>query len=368
VTPRFRATTAEVDLDAVRRNVRTLKPERAALMAVVKADGYGHGDVPVARAALEAGATWLGVALVEEGIRLRDAGIEGPVLVLAEFPPGSEKDALAAELTPSAYTDRGIAGLADAAHAVGRVAGVHVKVDTGMHRVGLPVERAVPFVRALLDAGLRFEGLWSHFAVADAVDDPFTARQLSRFLEAETALAHEGLVPSVRHVANTAATMAFPESHLDLVRVGIGLYGIPPGPALEGRELRPAMRWHAPVAMTKRVEAGEGVSYGLRYAPARATTIATVAVGYADGYARSLTNVGRVLIRGKRYPVAGTVTMDQTLVDVGDDPVEPGDEVVLLGRQGDEEITANELGGWTGTIGYEVTCSVSPRVPREYRG
>ncbi len=365
---RFRATSAEVDLDAVRHNVRLLRPDGSELMAVVKANGYGHGDVPVARAALEAGATWLGVALVEEGVRLREAGIEAPILVLSEFPAGSEKDALAAELTPSVYTERGASALAEAARAVGREVGAHVKVDTGMRRVGLPLERAVPFVRALLQAGLRLEGLWSHLAVADQVDDAFTGLQLSRFRQAEEELAAAGFVPASRHVANTAATMAVPESHLDLVRVGIGLYGIAPGPDLEGRGLRPAMRWRAAVAMTKRVGAGEGISYGLRYAPERETTIATVGIGYADGYARSLTNVGRVLIRGRRYPVAGTVTMDQTMVDVGDDPVEVGDEVVLLGPQGNEEITANELGGWTGTIGYEVTCSVGARVPREYRG
>ncbi len=365
----FRPTTAEVDLDAIRHNVRALKPTGAELMAVVKANGYGHGDVPVARAALDSGATWLGVALVEEGLRLREAGIDAPILVLSEFPPGSEKDALAGSLTPSLYTDGGLAALADAAASAGRPVGVHVKVDTGMRRVGHAADGLAGFVRAAVDAGLSFEALWSHLAVSEEPAHPSVAAQLERFAAATAALSEEGLVPRLRHLANTGAILGSPSAHLDLVRAGIGLYGYAPGPAVAGgAELRPALRWTAAVSMVKRVPAGEAVSYGHRYAPERDTTIATVGVGYADGYARRLTNVGEVLIRGRRHRVAGTVTMDQILVDVGDEPVEPGDEVVLIGRQGDEAMTADELAETLGTISYEIVCAVGERVPRRYVG
>lgn len=365
---RFRPTVAHVDLGAVRHNVRALRPPDAEIMAVVKANGYGHGDVPVARAALEAGAAWLGVALVEEGIRLREAGIEAPILVLTEFPPGSEKDALTASLTPSLYSERGLEALVEACRALGRPAGVHIKVDTGMHRVGLPPEQAVSLAEHARHQGLQIEGVWSHLAVSEEPEDEANARQLVLFRQILDDLDRAGVRPLYRHVANSGATIALPQSHLDLVRVGIAAYGISPGPAVAGRvDLRPAMSLRSRVALVKRVAAGEGISYGLRYAPQWDATIATVPVGYADGYLRSLSGRGQVLIGGKRYPVAGTVTMDQLMVDCGDDRVERGDEVVLFGEQDGQLITAEEVAGWAGTIGYEVVCAVSERVPREYR-
>jgi alanine racemase len=367
---RFRPTVAEVDLDAIRHNARVLKPPAAELMAVVKADGYGHGAVPVATAALGAGATWLGVALVEEGIGLREAGIEAAILVLTEFPPGSEKDALAAGLTPALYTEAGLTRLAEAARALGHShMGVHMKLDTGMHRVGLNPEEAVSFAVRIEDSGLHLDGVWTHFAMAEDPSDPSARRQLTRLTEALEALGAVGMRPRYRHAANSAATVGFPESHLDLVRVGAALYGISPGGALlEQVPLRPAMSLRSRVSLVKRVAAGEGVSYDLLYRLERESTIATVPVGYADGYARTLSESGRVLIRGGRYPIAGTVTMDQLTVDCGDAAVEVGDEVVFFGRQGNEEITADEVASWSGTIGYEVVCAVSGRVPREYRG
>jgi alanine racemase len=216
---------------------------------------------------------------------------------------------------------------------------------------------------------VEIEGVWTHFAVAEAPEDPMTHRQLHRFEEVLAELASAGIRPRLRHAANSAAALAFPASHFDLVRVGIALYGVAPGPALEGAaDLRPAMSLRSRVALVKRVPAGEGISYGLRYAPRRDATVATVPIGYADGYLRALSNVGRVLIRGRRYPVAGTVTMDQLMVDCGDDPVEAGDEVVLFGEQGGDRIRGEEVAGWAGTIGYEILCAVSDRVPREYRG
>jgi alanine racemase len=365
----FRPTVAVVDLDAVRHNVRALKPPDVELMAVVKANAYGHGDVPVARAALEAGATWLGVALVEEGLRLRDGGVDAPILVLTEFPRGSDKEALAAGLTPTLYTEEGLGSLVEAAETVGRPAQVHVKVDTGMHRVGLAPELAPQLCLRIVEAGLELEGVWTHLAAAEEPDDPSVRLQLDRFGEALEALAGAGIRPRYRHAANSAAVLGIPQSHLDLVRVGIALYGIVPGPALEGRaDLRPAMSLRSRVTLVKRVAGGEGVSYGLRYRLDRESTVATVPVGYADGYHRAASGRAEVLIRGRRYPVAGTVTMDQLTVDCGDDPIRPGDEVVLFGAQGEEGIRAEDLAGWAGTIGYEVVCAVSERVPRVYRG
>lgn len=366
---RFRPTVAEVDLDAIRRNVRTLKPPGAELMAVVKANAYGHGDVAVAVAALDAGASWLGVALVEEGIRLREAGLRAPILLLTEFPAGAEKDALAADLTPTVYTAAGLAALAQAGATQGGAPAVHVKIDTGMHRVGLPPELAPQLCVRVREAGLELEGVWTHFAVAEDPNDPSARMQFDRFREALEMLGGAGIRPRYRHAANSAAVIGFPDSHLDLVRVGIALYGIVPGPALEGRaDLRPAMSLRSQVTLTKRVAAGEGVSYGLSYRLHTESSVATVPVGYADGYHRAASGRAEVLIRGRRYPVAGTVTMDQITVDCGDDPVQAGDEVVLFGEQGDEEIRAEELAGWAKTIGYEVVCAVSERVPREYRG
>jgi alanine racemase len=364
---RHRPTVAVVDLDAIRHNVRTVRPARSELMAVVKAGGYGHGAESVARAAVEAGATWLGVALVEEGIRLRDAGLTAPVLVLTEFPPGSEKEALAAGLTPTLYTQEGVARLAEAASAMGGPIGVHVKVDTGMHRVGVACEEALGLVRTLSEAGLELEGFWTHFATSEDLDNPATDIQLRKFLDVVDQLKAAGIRPRYLHAANSAATLARPASRLDLVRVGLAIYGLLPAPLLAGAtDLRPALSWRTSVTLAKRVATGEGISYGLRYHLDRESTIATVPVGYADGYSRLLGGRAEVLIRGRRYPVAGTITMDQLMVDCGDDPVEAGDEVVMLGTQGDQQITAEEIAGWMGTINYEVVCMVSERVPREY--
>ncbi|MGH2710415.1 MAG: alanine racemase [Actinomycetota bacterium] len=359
----FRPTVAEIDLDAIRHNLRTIKPESAELMAVVKANGYGHKAIPVARAALQGGATWLGVALVEEGLALREAGIDAPILVLTELPSGSERDALEKRLTPTVYGDGAVDAIAESAAPEG--VGVHVKVDTGMHRVGIPPEQARGLVERLSDAGQQVEGIWTHFARAEEPGNETTARQLELFLDVCSDLESRGIRPRYRHAANSGATMSMPESHLDLVRVGAALYGITPGPGHVGTfDLRPAMTLRSAVTHIKRVPAGHGISYGHLYRTEVETTIATIPIGYADGYLRSLSNVGRVLIRGRRYPVVGTITMDHLMVDCGDDPVEAGDDVVLFGRQGDAELRVEEVASWAGTIGYEMVCAVSERVPR----
>jgi alanine racemase len=366
---KLRPTVVEIDLEAIRANVRVLKPNDAELMAVVKANGYGHGDVPVARAAVEAGASWLGVALVEEGIRLREAAIEVPILLLSEFPRDSEKDVLASDLTPTVYSAEKAAALADAGRSTGREVRVHLKVDTGMHRVGIAPGPALELARSLRDDGIVIDGVWTHLARSEELGVATTDEQLEGFRRFVDDLGAEGIRPQYRHAANSGATISRPDAHLDLVRVGIAMYGIVPGPDLVGKvDLRPAMSLRSRVSHVQRLGAGEAISYGHTYRLDRVSTIATVPIGYADGYLRALSNRGRVLIRGKRYGVAGVVTMDQLMVDVGDDPVEIGDEVVLFGRQDGEEIRAEEVAGWAGTIGYEIVCAVSDRVPREYRG
>src|SRR5581483_1854180 len=287
---RYRPTFVEVDLDAIRHNVRVLKPERSQLMAVLKADGYGHGDVAVARAALDAGATWLGVALVEEGIALREAGLRARLLVLSEFPPGSEREALAAELTPTIYTREGMEALAEAARGLDRPVPVHLKVDTGMHRVGLwPPESAPGFVTELRARGHELEGMYTHFACAE--EDPAgTRKQLGWLLAVADRLRAEGVRPLL-HAANSAATLLYPESHLDLVRTGAAMYGLDPGGGIGPRAgLQPALTWRSAVSMVKRLPAGERLSYGWRYTLERDATIATVPVGYEDGYSRLLSS------------------------------------------------------------------------------
>ncbi|MEO8292891.1 MAG: alanine racemase [Actinomycetota bacterium] len=363
---RHRPTFVRVDLAAIRHNAAVLTPPGVRLMAVVKADAYGHGDTEVARAALDGGASWLGVALVEEGLGLRAAGIDAPILVLSEFPPGSETEALAGALTPSLYSTEGLARLAATA-TVGTA--VHVKIDTGMHRVGVfPPEATAAFADEVAAAGLRIEGLWTHFARSEE-DEITTREQLTLFHRAIDEVKAAGHVPDLLHAANSGAVILHPESHLDLVRPGIALVGVQPAPGVGASlGLRPALSWYSAVSFARRLPAGEALSYGHRYSLARDANVATVPVGYADGYPRALSSAADVLIRGRRCRVAGNVTMDQLLVDCGDLAVSAGDEVVLLGEQGAQAITAEELAGAAGTVGYEIVARIGRRVPREYTG
>jgi alanine racemase len=360
-----------VDLGAIRANVTELRRRvaPAAVLAVVKADAYGHGAVPVARAALEAGAERLGVAIVEEGVTLRAAGIEAPILLLSEPPADVAAAVVEHGLTATVYTAAGIDALGAAAAAADTVVPVHLKVDTGMHRVGCAPDDAVPLARRIAEhPHLDLEGVFTHLAVADEPDNPYTAEQLATFDDVLAALDAAGLRPRIVHAANSAGALVVPGARFDLVRVGITIYGIPPAGALAPIDgLVPALRLTSAVTYVKRVPAGARLSYGLRYAPRVETTIVTVPIGYADGVPRRLGHVGgEVLIGGRRCPIAGTITMDQLLVDVGDAAVAVGDEVVLLGRQGDEEITATEWADRLDTIAYEIVCGIGPRVPREY--
>ena len=355
-----RPTYAEVDLGAISHNVaeiaRLIGPSEVC--AVVKADGYGHGDVPVASAALDAGATWLGVALVEEGMRLREAGIGAPILLLSES--NSAQAVVEWELTPTVYSLTFI----DALAATGARVPIQVKVDTGMHRVGAAPAALPGLLSAIEDSPtLELAGLWTHFSVADE-DPDFTKKQIEIF---DRAIA-EIDVPMV-HLANTAGAVLFPEARRDMCRIGLGIYGLHPCPQTrEVVSLRPALRLVTHVTHVQRLRAGERPSYGRIRELTAESTVVTAPVGYADGYARGLSRHGSALIGGRRYPLAGTVTMDQIVIDVGDSDVAPGDEVVLLGSQGEEEIAAEEWADALDTITYEVVCSLGPRVPRRYLG
>jgi alanine racemase len=370
VTEAGRWAWAEIDLDAVAHNVGVLREAvaPAGVWAVVKADAYGHGAVAVGRAALDAGCDGLCVALTAEGVALRRAGITAPILVLSEQPADHAATIVANDLTPTVTT----IGAVDALAACRAGIGAHVKVDTGMHRVGA-APAAVPALVEHIAArapAVRLSGLFTHLAVADEPADPYTAGQLAAFDRILAELPPDRLDGVVTHAANSAGGLAHPDSRRSFVRAGIAVYGISPGPDVDhlAAALRPVLSLRARVSFVKRLEAGERVSYGLRYTLPVAATVATVPLGYADGVRRGLSNVGDVLIGGRRRRIIGTVTMDQLMVDCGDDPVRRGDEVVLIGRQGDEQVTAEEWGRLLGTIGYEIVCGIGPRVPRRALG
>lgn len=369
----WRPTYAEIDLGAIRANVRTLAAglgPATRKLAVVKANAYGHGDVEIARACLDAGATWLAVALVEEGVRLREAGIDAPILLLVEATPEAAKEIVAQKLTPSVFTRAGADALSEAAAAAGTKAPVHVCIDTGMHREGADLKDATDLVADVAKLpGLELEGMWSHLAVADEEENRFTERQRERFAEVCEAVERSGIDVPIRHLGNSVAAMAIPQAHYDLVRLGIAMYGLYPAPWLRSRAiLVPAMRLVSSIGTVHRISAGDGVSYGLEFTGERDTTIATVLIGYADGYPRRLSNRAEVLVDGRRHRLAGRVTMDQIMIDCRDENVAPGDEAVLIGRQKSDEITADELAAIVGTINYEIVSAVGVRVPRIYVG
>jgi alanine racemase len=361
---------AEIDLAALRHNVRLLKSlaRGAEVMGVVKGYAYGHGNPASAKAMLEAGATRLGVARVAEGIHLRESGIAAPIHVFTEPPPEAVETIIDLALTPSVYTLAFARVLSAAAeHRVASVP-IHVKLDTGMHRVGIAAEEALDALKELRALpGLEIEGIWSHLAVADIPDHPFTRRQLDLFNELSDAIEGIGVSLRYRHIANSAATMSLPASHMDLVRCGVASYGLWPGKAFIGTaDLHPVLALRARVNLTKWLSAGERLSYGLNYELTRAGRVLTVPVGYADGYDRRLSNRGDILIGGDRYRVSGTVCMDQFMVDAGDASVEQGAIATLIGADGAERITAEEIAGHIDTINYEVTARIPSRVPRIY--
>lgn len=376
----MRPTCLEVDLSALRRNLAMARTraQGAPLLAVVKGNAYGHGLVPVARALSAAGADFLGVATVEEGTALRDARIGGPVLLLGGYLPGEAADVVAARLTPTVFTEAQIEALAVAARAAGVRLPVHVKVDTGMGRIGFSPEAAPAAVRRVLDfPELVVQGLFTHFAEADLADASAATEQLGRLAKVKAELGPVGERIPCWHAANSAALLrglmdAGPGAALRaLFRPGIMLYGEPPAPGFAtGVPLAPVATWTARVVQVKTVPAGTPVSYGRTFTTARESRIATLPVGYADGYPRRLSNRGTVLLQGRRVPVVGRVCMDMTMVDTTDlpEPVAVGNEAVLLGAQGHERVSATEIADVCETIAYDILCGVSDRVPRRYAG
>ncbi len=362
-------TEARIELAALRANVGVLaaRAPTAQVMAVVKADGYGHGLVPSARAAVEGGAAWLGVAFLEEALAVRAAGIDVPLLAWLFSPDEDLAPAVAAHVDLSVASPVQLAAVQHAARATGTTARVHLKVDTGLSRNGAtPADwpgLCTAAAKAQADDSVLVAGLWSHFAFADGgPDHPTNLAQAAVFAEALQVADRAGLRPEVRHLANSAATLTAPATHYDLVRPGVAVYGLDPLPGRFG--LRPVMTLASTVALTKRVPAGTGVSYLHRHVTPGAATLALVPLGYADGVPRAATNVGEVLHRGRRRRIAGTVCMDQFVLDVGDGDAEPGDEVLLFGPGDAGEPTAQDWALALGTINYEIVTRIGARVPR----
>ncbi|WP_067912279.1 alanine racemase [Actinomadura rubrobrunea] len=366
---------ARIDLDAISANVALLRDYAggADVMAMVKAEAYGHGLAPAARAALAGGATWLGVAKLAEALRLREEGVTGVrTLVCIGVPGEPYEQAIAADIDLAAGSVWLVQEIAEAAARAGRPARVHLKADTGMSRGGAAPDDWPALVQAALAAEasghVRVVGLMSHLACADEVGHPSIGRQVAAFREMVEHAEAAGLRPEVRHIANSAATLTLPEARFDLVRPGIATYGLTPVPQLGDFGLRPAMTLVADAALVKRVPAGSGISYGHTYVTERETTLAVVPVGYGDGVPRHGSNLLEVLAGGRRRRIAGRVCMDQFVIDLGDDTLTPGDEVVLFGPGDHGEPTAQEWADALGTISYEIVTRIGSRVPRVYAG
>ena len=365
---------ASVELGAITRNVAALRAHVAptTVMAVVKANGYGHGAVPAAQAAVRGGAEWLGVVHVAEALEIRKAGVGIPLLCLMAIGSDQHAAAIAADVDLPAGSAGMVLRLAAAAEVAGRPARVHLKADTGLSRGGAtaadwPATLAAAR-QAEADGSIVVAGVWSHFASADEPGNPSIEAQLAAFKEALAVAESAGITPQVRHIANTAAALDVPQARYDLVRVGGGSYGLATLPGGPPSWLRPALTLRARLVLVKRVPAGTGVSYGHRYVTPRETTLGLVPLGYADGVPRTAANQPLVFARGRRWPIAGTVCMDQLVVDFGDEPVAEGDEVVLFGPGDDGEPTAQEWADTLGTISYEMVTSIGPRVPRVHHG
>ncbi len=368
---------AEISASAIAHNVRVIKEllGDTKLCAVVKANGYGHGAQLTAKAVLAGGADSIAVAIVDEGIELRGSGVSAPILLLAEIPPDTILDALTHSLTLTIGSLEGARAAVASAEQLGGIHRVHLKIDTGMHRMGVEPAQVDEVVDVLLASSrIDLEGIYTHFSVADgssAESRSFTRHQIEVFDEVLDALEARGVRPRIVHLANSAGALAYPSARRTMARVGLALYGYLPEGWLSseleerGLYLVPALSLHAQVVAVRHLEAGERPSYGRKRALEKPGYVATVPFGYADGYPRRLFEAGaQVLINKQRYPLAGTVTMDQLLIDCGDDEVRPGDDVVLLGRQGDEGISAEEWARLGETITWEILCGIGARVPR----
>ncbi|MGV8082208.1 MAG: alanine racemase [Coriobacteriia bacterium] len=364
---------AEIDLFAIAHNVRELKARTEPgthFMAVVKADGYGHGALQVARAALGAGADRLGVATIDEAIELRSAGVKAPMQLLGEPPITAISELLAHDIIPTVTTGEFARALSSKAIASGKKVKLHLKVDTGMNRIGVRPEDVAEYASWLTMAeGLELEGTFTHLACADIPGDWEVRRQLERFDDALSTMRTEGLDPGIVHAAASAGTILWPEAHYDMVRCGISIYGLHPGPSTYGHiDLKPARSVRARLTLVKRIGIGEGVSYGLTWTAPAPSTVATLPLGYADGIHRVLSNQMEVLVGGVRCRQIGRVCMDQLMVELPRGmTAEVGDEAVLVGKQGSEEILLDELAEKAGTINYELSCGLGARLERVYK-
>lgn len=374
----YRDTWAEIRLDAIAHNVREFKSRldgRSRFMAVVKADGYGHGAVEVARTAVEAGADYLGVALLDEALELRAAGIGSPILALGYTPPRSVETAVRHGITITVFSDAVLDEVMRCADRQRKTALIHLKMDTGMTRIGLTDMEQIRTMaeRAMSSPYVAVEGLFTHFAEADVPDSAYTRAQYGRFAECIDYLQERGVRIPLNHCCNSAAVIHFPDMHLDMVRVGIGMYGLSPSPAMKASMhfLKQAMHFKTRISMLRPVPEGQPVGYGCTYSPPRDSLIATVPVGYADGWSRALSGKGSVLVRGRRAPVAGRICMDQAMIDVTAVPgAAVGDEVTLFGGTPEDGETGiipiDEIASHMNTINYEVVCLIGKRVPRIY--
>ncbi|OCL28459.1 alanine racemase [Orenia metallireducens] len=362
----LRPTWLNIDLDAIKFNLKQVRKRidpDTEIMAIVKANGYGHGASEVSKVALEEGVGWLGVATVHEGVELRKGGIEAPILILGTLLSNQIDEVVEYGLTPTVYTYE----LAKNLSQLGIDIKVHIKVDTGMGRIGLIAEEAGEEIIKIANLpNIKIEGLFTHFAKSD-VDEIYTSKQLDRFNRLISFLKDNGIEIPIIHTSNSAAIINFSKAHYKLVRMGIILYGLYPDPTLSDQiKLKPAMSWKAKIVHVKEVEAGTAISYGCTYITKSRTKVATLPVGYHDGYSRALSGQVEVLFKGKRVPVIGNICMDQMMIDVSGIEAEVGDVVTLIGREGEESISANELAQKLGTINYEVVSRIGLRVPRVF--
>jgi len=366
---------AEVNLDNIAHNVREIRrvtDKKAEMMGIVKADAYGHGVMEVAKTLLANGVTYLAVSMLDEAIQLRNAGINVPILILSYTDPIRSDEIIENDVTQAVFTHDLAEALSSAAVRLGKHAKIHIKIDTGMGRVGfLPGYNAVKdVVRISKLSGIIIEGLFTHFSSADEKEREYTNLQFGRFMSICNELNRIGVYIPIKHVANSAAILQYPQTHLDMVRPGVILYGMMPSNEIEGVavDLRPAMTLKANITMVKEVEPDTSISYGRIFTTTRKTKIATVPIGYADGYTRLLTGKGHMLVHGKRVPILGKICMDQCMVDVTDimEEVHVGDEVVIFGTQNGETVAIEELAEQIGTINYELVCIIGKRIPRVY--
>jgi alanine racemase len=368
--PQGRPTVCFVDLNALGWNFRQIRSKvgsQVKVLSMVKANGYGHGAAAISKALAAEGSDAFGVATTEEGVELRQAGICTPILVLAGAYPDQVDQFFDNSLTPVIHALASLEELDAIVHRRKKSLNVHLKIDTGMGRIGLLAAEFnswLPKIKTL--KALKIEGLFSHFSHAESVEGSYTRQQLRTFQGIVERLRAEGIFPSLVHLANSAATITLPQAYFDMVRPGLMLYGIYPSPAMASQIcLKPVLSWKTRILQLKKVPAGSSISYGQTFVTKRESFIATLPIGYADGYPRLLSNRGEVLVTGKRAPVAGRVCMDLTMIDVTDiGKIQQGDEVVLLGRQGDAEISADDMAAWADTISYEILTSIGARVPR----